>query len=199
VNTSKLRSKRIVIPTIAAVAVLGVGGVIWSSASADELTGTELDRASSAALDAVGEGKVTDTEQGDEEGAYEIEVTKADGTQVDVHLDENYQVLSQDVDDENGDQDGDDNGADENGPDENGADENGPDENGADDRALTDAERSSAETAALEAVGGGTVTDAEASDDPGEAYEVEVRTADGTEWTVELDASFRVLDTRADR
>jgi uncharacterized membrane protein YkoI len=182
-NTSKLRSKRIVIPTIAAVAVIGVGGVIWSSASADELTGTELDRASSAALDAVGEGKVTDTEQGDEEGAYEVEVTKDDGTQVDVHLDESYQVLSQDVDDENDDKD---------------RDENEADENEADDRALTDAERSSAETAALEAVGSGTVTDAEAGDDRGEAYEVEVRKADGTEWTVELDASFRVLDTRAD-
>jgi len=190
-NTSKLRSKRIVIPTIAAVAVIGVGGVIWSSASADELTGTELDRASSAALDAVGEGKVTDTEQGDEEGAYEVEVTKDDGTQVDVHLDESYQVLSQDVDDENDDKDRDEN-------DDKDGDENEADENEADDRALTDAERSSAETAALEAVGSGTVTDAEAGDDRGEAYEVEVRKADGTEWTVELDASFRVLDTRAD-
>jgi hypothetical protein len=120
-NTSKLRSKRIVIPTIAAVAVIGVGGVTWSSASADELTGTELDRASSAALDAVGEGKVTDTEQGDEEGAYEVEVTKDDGTQVDVHLDESYQVLSQDADDENDDKDGDQNEA-ENEADENEAD-----------------------------------------------------------------------------
>jgi uncharacterized membrane protein YkoI len=202
-NTSKLRSKRIVIPTIAAVAVIGVGGVIWSSASADELTGTELDRASSAALDAVGEGRVTDTERGDEEGAYEVEVTKDDGTQVDVHLDEGYQVLSQDADDQNDDKDGDDSGADDsgaddNGPDDNGADDNGADDNEADDRALTDAERSSAEKAALEAVGSGRVTGAEASDDRGEAYEVEVRTADGTEWTVELDASFRVLDTRAD-
>jgi uncharacterized membrane protein YkoI len=54
------------------------------------------------------------------------------------------------------------------------------------------------ETAALEAVGSGTVTDAEAGDDRGKAYEAEVRKADGTKWTVELDASFRVLDTRAD-
>ncbi len=47
-----------------------------------------------AALAAVGEGKVTDTEKGDEEGAYEIEVTKDDGTEVDVHLDEAFKVIS---------------------------------------------------------------------------------------------------------
>jgi uncharacterized membrane protein YkoI len=45
----------------------------------------------------------------------------------------------------------------------------------------------------------GTVTDVEASDDPGEAYEVEVVDADGVEWTVELDADYVVLDARADR
>lgn len=183
-NTSRLRSKKIVIPTIAAVAVMGAGGLVWSSASADELSGTELDRASSAALDAVGEGKVTDTETGDEEGAYEIEVTKGDGSQVDVHLDEAYQVLSQNADDETDrDDDADD------------ADDANDD---ADDRALTDAERTSAEKAALDAIGGGTVIDTEASTGQGEAYEVEVRDADGTEWTVELDDSFSVLARHVD-
>lgn len=178
-NTQKLRSKRIVIPTLAAVAVIGAGGVVWSSAASDELTGGERDRATSAALEAVGEGKVTDTESGDEEGAYEIEVTKADGTQVDVHLDEDYQVLSQVADDEDSD-DRDDDG-----------------DRDADDRALSAEERAAAEKAALAEVDG-TVTDAEASDDEGEAYEVEVVTADGVEWTVELDESFKVLDARAD-
>ena len=33
-----------------------------------------------------GGGKVTGTENGDENGAYEVEVTKDDGTVVDVHL-----------------------------------------------------------------------------------------------------------------
>jgi len=179
-NTSRLRSKRIVIPTLAAVAVIGVGGVVWSGASADELSGTELDRASSAALAAVGEGKVTDTERDDEEGGSEIEVTKDDGSQVDVHLDKNYQVLTQDADDESG------------------RDDDAHDETDADDRTLTAAERASAEKAALDAAGSGTVTDVEASDDRGEAYEVEVRQADGTEWTVELDADFGVLDQRTD-
>jgi uncharacterized membrane protein YkoI len=179
-NTQKLRRKRVVIPTLAAVAVLGAGGLVWSSAAADELTGDERDRASNAALEAVGEGKVTGTETDDEEGAYEVEVTRPDGSQVDVHLDKDFQVLSQDVDDEDGeDDDGDDGDRD------------------ADDRALSDQERAAAEQAALAEVDG-TVTDAEASDDPGEAYEVEVVTADGVEWTVELDADFKVLDARAD-
>ena len=63
----------------------------------------------------------------------------------------------------------------------------------ADDRALSAAERNSAEKAALDAVGGGTITDLDASDDRGEAYEVEVRKANGTEWDVTLDSDFKVL------
>ena len=37
---------------------------------------------------------MTETEVGDEEGAYEVEVTRADGSQVDVHLDKDFNVLS---------------------------------------------------------------------------------------------------------
>jgi len=57
------------------------------------ITGTELERASTAALDHVGEGRVTDTEVGDEEGYYEVEVTLNDGGEVDVHLDAEFTVL----------------------------------------------------------------------------------------------------------
>jgi hypothetical protein len=59
------------------------------------LTGTVLEQASAAALAYLGEGQVTGSEVGDEEGYYEIEVTLADGHQVDVHLDENFNVLNQ--------------------------------------------------------------------------------------------------------
>jgi len=59
------------------------------------ITGTPLEQASAAALAYLGEGRVTGTEIGDEEGYYEIEVTLADGHQVDVHLDENFNVLGQ--------------------------------------------------------------------------------------------------------
>ncbi len=55
------------------------------------ITGSALDRASQAALKETGGGKVTETEAGDEESYYEVEVTKADGSQVDVQLDRGVQ------------------------------------------------------------------------------------------------------------
>ena len=58
------------------------------------ITGTALDKASAAALAHMGGGRVTGTEVGDEEGYYEVEVTLADGRQVDVHLDQAFKVLS---------------------------------------------------------------------------------------------------------
>ena len=58
------------------------------------VTGSALERASAAALAYIGEGRVTDSEIGDEEGYYEIEITLDNGNEVDVHLDENFNVLS---------------------------------------------------------------------------------------------------------
>ena len=52
------------------------------------------------ALDHTNGGRVTGTETGDEEGAYEIEVTREDGSQVDVHLDCDFNVLSTPTDHE---------------------------------------------------------------------------------------------------
>ena len=63
------------------------------------ITGDALEKASVAALTHIGDGRVTDTEVGDEEGYYEVEVTLSDGREVDVHLDENFQVLSVESDD----------------------------------------------------------------------------------------------------
>ena len=58
------------------------------------ITGSSLEKASKKALKYIGEGKVTDSEIGDEEGYYEIEITLNNGKEVDVHLDENFNVLS---------------------------------------------------------------------------------------------------------
>ena len=63
------------------------------------VTGGELDRASAVALDATGGGEVTGSEKNDEEGYYEIEVTRDDGTEVDVHLDRDLNVLDASPDD----------------------------------------------------------------------------------------------------
>ena len=57
------------------------------------ITGPALERASAIALDYVGEGWVTGTEVGDEDGYYEVEITTANGRQIDVHLDEAFHVL----------------------------------------------------------------------------------------------------------
>lgn len=57
------------------------------------VTGNPLDTASAVALEQTGGGQVTGSEVRDEEGYYEIEVTKADGSQVDVHLDSDFNVL----------------------------------------------------------------------------------------------------------
>ena len=51
-----------------------------------------------AALEHTGEGEVTETEKGDEESLYEVEVRLDDGSQVDVQLDENFEVVSADPD-----------------------------------------------------------------------------------------------------
>ncbi len=85
-----------------AVGTFGAGtGAVLASGGADEaeegaetpITGTALDQASAAALDHVGQGRVSDTEVGDEEGYYEVEVTLNDGSEVDVHLDAQFTVL----------------------------------------------------------------------------------------------------------
>ena len=98
---------------IAAVAALAAGGAAIAGATGggdDDATdkaisGQALDRAKAAALGHTGGGKVTETEAGDEEGAYEVEVTRADGSQVDVHLDKSFKVISQAADDDRGGED----------------------------------------------------------------------------------------------
>lgn len=62
------------------------------------ITGAALEQASAAALEYIGEGRVTETEVGDEEGYYEVEITRDSGRQVDVHLDEAFNVLGHEDD-----------------------------------------------------------------------------------------------------
>jgi uncharacterized membrane protein YkoI len=91
------RRTKLLIAGVAAVA-LGGGTAVGVSATGGDndvpITGDALEKASAAALEATGEGRVSDTETGDEEGYYEVEVTLDDGSQVDVHLDEDYNLLS---------------------------------------------------------------------------------------------------------
>jgi uncharacterized membrane protein YkoI len=61
---------------------------------------SDLDKASAAALQHTGGGQVTDTEVGDEESYYEVEVSRDDGTQVDVQLDRSFNVVGGEIDEE---------------------------------------------------------------------------------------------------
>jgi hypothetical protein len=90
---------------IAAAAVTLVGGGLGIAAplvAPDEgsLTGSALDKASAAALEHTGGGTVTDTEAGDDGATYGVEVRLADGSQVEVHLDEKFTVTGQENDED---------------------------------------------------------------------------------------------------
>ena len=93
----------IAVGVIAAASIAGAGVAISSTdddASDTPITGPALEQASKAALDHTGEGTVTETEVGDEESLYEVEVTLNDGSQVDVQLDENFNVVDVMADDD---------------------------------------------------------------------------------------------------
>jgi uncharacterized membrane protein YkoI len=86
---------------IAALVAVALGGAAIANATMGDdgakLSGSTLDRASAAALKATGGGRVTETEQDSEAGAtYEVEVTKPDGSRVDVRLDGSFKVVSVD-------------------------------------------------------------------------------------------------------
>jgi uncharacterized membrane protein YkoI len=101
----RARTKALIAGGAAAAAI--VGGATWAVAgNADDdatdepISGEALDRASDAALEHTGEGRVTETEVGDEESYYEVEVTLDDGSQVDVQLDEDFNVVGDEADDD---------------------------------------------------------------------------------------------------
>jgi uncharacterized membrane protein YkoI len=94
------RSKKFIAAAavIAAVIIGSATGIaIANGAGGDDgeapITGAALERASEAALAHTGGGRVTETEVGDEESMYEVEVTLDDGSQVDVQLDEQFNVV----------------------------------------------------------------------------------------------------------
>ena len=94
----------IAIAALAGTGIAVAGNVATGDDDATEapITGTDLDQASAAALEHTGEGTVTETEVGDEESTYEVEVTLDDGSQVDVQLDASFNVVSSETDEEEG-------------------------------------------------------------------------------------------------
>lgn len=76
--------------------------VEFGSTSADDpdtpITYDARTRATTAALTLTRGGLVTDTEVGDQESYYEVEVTFADGTEVDVQVDQFFAIVGMSTD-----------------------------------------------------------------------------------------------------
>jgi hypothetical protein len=94
--------KRLAYMAAAGVAAALVGTGIAAAQPDDgegpPITGDALAQATQAALAVTGGGTVTGSEVGDEESLYEVEVTLADGSQVDVQLDQNFVVVGSKTD-----------------------------------------------------------------------------------------------------
>ena len=94
-----------------ALAVIGGGaGIAVATAVGDDdqpITGPALDKATEAALEYTGGGTVIETEVGDDGADFGVEIRLDGGSQVEVNLDENFNVIGQEADDDGaGDQDG---------------------------------------------------------------------------------------------
>lgn len=152
----------------------------------DNLSPDDRAKASQAALAATGGGSVTDADRGDGDDnyAYEVEVTFANGSDINVELDEGFKVTNNppkasafaapapaatsNTSNRNGDNDD------------------------ADDVPLTGDTLKKASAAALEGTNGGEVTETGGSDDRDHVYEVDVLLDDGEDVTVELDKEFKI-------
>lgn len=168
-----MRKKTLVITGVAAAAVV-LGGTTMAAASGtlgtddQPLGGTELQRASDAALAKTGGGTVTKAEAENEGAtAYEVDVRLPDGSRVEVNLDSSFQVAGVE------------------GPERGDDDDNAP--------ALNSTDWDRAASAALARVGQGRVSEVERENEGATAYEVEVRLDNGSEVEVRVGADFQVV------
>jgi uncharacterized protein with LGFP repeats len=103
-HARSINAKKGLIVAAVAVLLLVGAGVAYAAGSGDDSSaqpaGSNIEKAKSIALDHTNGGRVTGTEVEDEEGYYEVEVTRDDGSQVDVHLDRNFNVLGTPADHE---------------------------------------------------------------------------------------------------
>lgn len=93
------RNRKVVLAGAVVVAAAAIGGGAAIAAGGDDdatdtpISGAALAKAKAAALAQTGGGRVTGTESGDEDSFYEVEVTLANGDQVDVQLDQAFKVV----------------------------------------------------------------------------------------------------------
>lgn len=172
-------------------ATIAAGGIAVATSGDDggSVTGPEASEATDAALRETGGGTANSVELDNEDGAvWEVEVTRTDGSTVDVRLDKNYEVVVVDSDDES-------ESDDDSEPDDDNDLLDFGDSGDSDDAEedVTADEASQATAAALKATKGGTADDVERDDENGAAWEVEVTRADGSEVDVRLDKNYKVV------
>lgn len=86
------------------VALATAGGEDDSGDATEQVSGPDAAKAKAAALDLTGGGTANAVERDDEDGAvWEVEVTKPDGSTVDVRLDADYGKVAIESDDEEAD------------------------------------------------------------------------------------------------
>jgi len=96
----------VVVTALAGAGVAVAGGLEPDEGASQDYTQQQADQATAAALDATGGGTANSVERDTEDGAtWEVEVTKTDGSTVDVRLDKKYAVvvIEDDTEDEAGD------------------------------------------------------------------------------------------------
>lgn len=98
------RRRIIVVATAAAVLAVGGGGIAYAvvAGSDEQVTGPAAEQARTAALKAAGGGTVLEVERDDGDSAFEVEVRRHDGSQVEVHLDDRFQPVGTEPDDDTG-------------------------------------------------------------------------------------------------
>jgi len=106
---------KVLVATAAALAIGGAAATVSVATGSDDqpLEGSDLERATAAALSHTGEGTVVESELGDGGAAYEVEVRLADGSVVEVQLDDRFEVTGSTADDDSGEAGTDDSGSDD--------------------------------------------------------------------------------------
>jgi uncharacterized membrane protein YkoI len=95
----------VIAAAVAMLLALGAAGIAYANGtdSEEQVTSPEADKANRAAIAAVGGGTVTEVERDDgygTSGVYEVEVTRDGGSQLEVHLDGDYNVVGQEADED---------------------------------------------------------------------------------------------------
>ena len=104
-NANAINVRTLVIAAAVAMLVaLGGAGIAYANGgdSGEQVTGPDAQKAKSAVVAAVGGGTVTEVQRDDGygSGVFEVEVKREDGSQVEVHLDRDLNVVGQQADED---------------------------------------------------------------------------------------------------